>query len=143
MLDRFIYGSVERISPEAPVPVMAIERTAAMLGGAANVARNVATLGGQVTLLGVVGADAAAGELRQQLATLPTIQAELIVDAARPTTVKTRHVADRQQILRTDIESTAALDTTVADAVLTRFRAALETAEIVVLSDYAKGVLSD
>jgi len=143
MLDRFIYGSVERISPEAPVPVMAIARTAAMLGGAANVARNVATLGGQVTLLGVVGADSAADDLRAQLAGLPTIRSELIVDASRPTTVKTRHIADRQQILRTDVESRAPLAPAIADALLARLRDALEHAQIVVLSDYAKGVLTD
>src|SRR5581483_8339845 len=97
MLDRFIYGSVERISPEAPIPVMAIERTAAMPGGAANVARNVATLGGQVSLIGVVGQDAAADELRAQLAAMPTIAADLVTDDSRPTTLKTRHIADRQQ----------------------------------------------
>src|SRR5581483_8207459 len=105
MLDRFIYGTVERISPEAPIPVMAIERTAAMPGGAANVARNVATLGGQVTLIGVVGTDAGADELRAQLASMPTVAADLVVDPARPTTVKTRHIADRQQVLRSDVES--------------------------------------
>ncbi|HEY7930512.1 MAG TPA: D-glycero-beta-D-manno-heptose-7-phosphate kinase [Steroidobacteraceae bacterium] len=143
MVDRFIYGSVERISPEAPVPVMTIGRTAVMPGGAANVARNVATLGAQAVLLGVVGADAAADELRQQLASLPTIRPELIVDAARPTTLKTRHIADRQQILRTDMEDRAPLAAPVAHALLERFEAALAQTDVVVLSDYAKGVLSD
>ncbi|HWG77338.1 MAG TPA: D-glycero-beta-D-manno-heptose-7-phosphate kinase [Steroidobacteraceae bacterium] len=143
MVDRFIYGSVERISPEAPVPVMAISRTAAMPGGAANVARNVASLGAQAVLLGVVGADAAAEELRTQLATVPTIRPELIVDASRPTTLKTRHIADRQQILRTDVEDRAALAPPVAKALLERFQAALADTDVVVLSDYAKGVLSD
>ncbi|HTW76123.1 MAG TPA: D-glycero-beta-D-manno-heptose-7-phosphate kinase, partial [Steroidobacteraceae bacterium] len=143
MLDRFIYGAVERISPEAPVPVMTIERTAAMPGGAANVARNVATLGGQAVLLGVVGEDAAAAELRAQLAALPTIRSELIPDAARPTTLKTRHIADRQQILRTDVESRAPLSPVVADALLERVRASLPDTDVVVLSDYAKGVLDE
>ena len=142
MVDRFIYGSVERISPEAPVPVMTISRTAAMPGGAANVARNVASLGAQVTLLGIVGRDAAAEELRAQIAALPTIRPELIVDASRPTTLKTRHVADRQQILRTDVENRAALDAPIAAALLERFQAALADTDVVVLSDYAKGVLS-
>jgi D-beta-D-heptose 7-phosphate kinase/D-beta-D-heptose 1-phosphate adenosyltransferase len=143
MLDRFIYGSVERISPEAPVPVMTVIRTAAMPGGAANVARNVATLGGQVTLLSVVGTDAAAQELRAQLAALPTIRPELIIDESRPTTVKTRHIADRQQILRSDVEDRSPLTSASTAAVLTRFRAALADAQIVVLSDYAKGVLTE
>jgi D-beta-D-heptose 7-phosphate kinase/D-beta-D-heptose 1-phosphate adenosyltransferase len=143
MLDRFIYGSVERISPEAPIPVMAIERTAAMPGGAANVARNVATLGGQVSLIGVVGQDGAADELRTQLAAMPTIVPELVIDATRPTTLKTRHIADRQQVLRTDVESRAPVSTAVAEAVLARFRAVLARAQIVILSDYGKGLLAD
>ncbi len=143
MLDRFIYGSVERISPEAPIPVMAIERTAAMPGGAANVARNVATLGGQVTLIGVVGDDTGAEELRAQLSTMPTVTAELLVDRSRPTTVKTRHVADRQQVLRTDVESRAPLSSEIAANVLSRFSAGLAQAQVVILSDYGKGVLSD
>jgi D-beta-D-heptose 7-phosphate kinase / D-beta-D-heptose 1-phosphate adenosyltransferase len=143
MLDRFIYGSVERISPEAPIPVMTIERTAAMPGGAANVARNVATLGGQVTVIGVVGQDAGAEELRAQFAIMPTISADLAVDASRPTTVKTRHIADRQQVLRTDIESRTPVAAEIAAAVLARFRAALPQAQVVILSDYNKGLLSD
>jgi D-beta-D-heptose 7-phosphate kinase/D-beta-D-heptose 1-phosphate adenosyltransferase len=143
MLDRFIYGSVERISPEAPIPIMAIERTAAMPGGAANVARNVATLGGQATLIGIVGEDAAAAELQAQLAGMPTIVAELVADHSRPTTVKTRHIADRQQVLRTDVESREPVSTHVAADVLARFRAALPQAQIVILSDYNKGVLTD
>src|SRR6202453_2694408 len=96
MLDRFVYGSVERISPEAPIPVMRVERTMDMLGGAANVARNVATLGGTALLVGVVGDDATAESMRTQLGLIPTIQAHLVTDPSRPTTAKARHVADRQ-----------------------------------------------
>ena len=143
MLDRFIYGTVERISPEAPIPVMSIERTADMLGGAANVARNVATLGGKATLIGVIGQDSCADNLRDQLALIPTIQACLIVDASRPTTLKTRHVADRQQILRADIESRAPLTGAIAAAVLEQYTAALADVDAVVISDYGKGVLSE
>src|SRR5580700_8868574 len=120
MLDRFIYGTVERISPEAPIPVMSVDRMVDILGGAANVARNVATLGGKAVLIGVVGEDASAENLRDQLALVPTIQPRLVIDASRPTTVKTRHVADRQQILRTDVESTAPLMDTLAQSVLTQ-----------------------
>jgi D-beta-D-heptose 7-phosphate kinase/D-beta-D-heptose 1-phosphate adenosyltransferase len=143
MLDRFIYGSVERISPEAPIPVMAVERTAAMPGGAANVARNVATLGGQVILVGTVGEDDAAAELQTQLASMPTVTSELLVDRSRPTTLKTRHIADRQQVLRTDVESREPISPLVAAQVLARFRAALPQAQVVILSDYNKGLLSD
>ncbi len=143
MLDRFVYGSVERISPEAPIPVMTVERTVDMLGGAANVARNVATLGAQAMLIGVVGEDAIADHMRTQFALIPTVQAELILDSHRPTTIKTRHVADRQQILRTDMESKAPLDEAVAIALLARYRELLARADIVIFSDYAKGVLSE
>jgi D-beta-D-heptose 7-phosphate kinase / D-beta-D-heptose 1-phosphate adenosyltransferase len=143
MLDRFVYGSVERISPEAPIPVMAIERTVDMLGGAANVARNVATLGAQAMLIGVVGDDVVAGNMQAQFALIPTLQAELVSDTTRPTTIKTRHVADRQQILRTDVESRAPLSDRVADLLLARYRELLGRADVVILSDYAKGVLSE
>src|ERR1700683_3018525 len=88
MLDRFIYGSVERISPEAPIPVVNVERVLDMPGGAANVARNIAALGARATLLGVVGDDQAATDLRTQLAACPTIDPQLITDASRPTSMK-------------------------------------------------------
>jgi D-beta-D-heptose 7-phosphate kinase/D-beta-D-heptose 1-phosphate adenosyltransferase len=143
MLDRFIYGAVERISPEAPIPVMSIERSLDMLGGAANVARNVATLGGKAILIGVVGEDDAAIGLAAQFELVPTIRAYLIRDASRRTTVKTRHVADRQQILRTDVEDTAPLSEAVAREVLARYLVERQKADVVVVSDYAKGVLSD
>src|SRR4051812_17873931 len=84
MLDRFVYGVVERISPEAPIPIMTVERVSDMPGGAANVARNIAALGAQCTLLGVVGADNSAQDLRGQLDATPTINAQFIVDASRP-----------------------------------------------------------
>jgi D-beta-D-heptose 7-phosphate kinase / D-beta-D-heptose 1-phosphate adenosyltransferase len=143
MLDRFVYGSVERISPEAPIPVMAVKHSVDMPGGAANVARNAATLGAQVTLLGVVGEDAAAQDLRLQLGRVPSITPCLIGDTSRPTTLKTRHVADRQQILRSDIESREPLSSDTAARILAEYRAAIQSADIVILSDYGKGTLSD
>jgi D-beta-D-heptose 7-phosphate kinase / D-beta-D-heptose 1-phosphate adenosyltransferase len=143
MLDRFVYGSVERTSPEAPVPVMALERTADMPGGAANVARNAVALGAQVVLIGVVGADEPARELREHLGRAAGLQSHLIVDSARPTTTKTRYVADRQQILRTDVELAAPLAAPVAETLLAQFDAALADADVVILSDYGKGALSD
>jgi D-beta-D-heptose 7-phosphate kinase / D-beta-D-heptose 1-phosphate adenosyltransferase len=143
MLDRFVYGSVERMSPEAPVPVMTPEHTSDVPGGAANVARNVADLGGHSILIGVMGVDEAGERLRARLAEAPALQAQLVVDRTRPTTLKTRYIGDRQQILRTDVESKAPLPESVAAAALAQFRAALAEADIVVLSDYAKGVLCD
>src|ERR1700728_2437986 len=143
MLDRFIYGSVERSSPEAPIPVVNVERFLDMPGGAANVARNIAALGARATLLGVVGDDPWAIDLRKQLTASPTIDAQLITDASRPTSVKTRYVAEGQQVMRADRESRAPLAVAIERQLLEAFAAALPTAHIVVLSDYAKGVLSD
>jgi D-beta-D-heptose 7-phosphate kinase / D-beta-D-heptose 1-phosphate adenosyltransferase len=143
MLDRFVYGSVERISPEAPIPVVNVERFLDMPGGAANVARNIAALGAHAILLGVVGDDAWAGDLRVQLAASAAIDAHLIVDSSRPTSVKTRYVADGQQVMRADRESRDPLPAHIARRVLDEFSAALASADVVVLSDYAKGVLSD
>jgi len=143
MLDRFVYGSVERISPEAPIPVVNVERVADMPGGAANVARNIAEMGARAILLGVVGDDAWAQDLRVQLAASPTIEPRLIADASRPTSVKTRYVADGQQVMRADRESRAPLSAGVERRVLDEYSVALGAADIVVLSDYAKGVLSD
>jgi D-beta-D-heptose 7-phosphate kinase/D-beta-D-heptose 1-phosphate adenosyltransferase len=142
MLDRFIYGTADRISPEAPIPVVSVQRTQNMPGGAANVARNVAALGAQCTLFGVVGADEGADQLRVELALSPSIRADLICDAARPTSLKTRYVADGQQLMRADRERKDALPPEIAQQLLARFAAAVNESDIVVLSDYAKGVLS-
>lgn len=143
MLDRFVYGTVERISPEAPIPVVNVERLLDMPGGAANVARNIAALGARATLIGVVGDDPAAVDLRTQLASSPTIDAPLVTDPSRPTTLKTRYVADGQQVMRADREAKAPLGDQVAARLLDVFASALVEAQVVVLSDYAKGVLSD
>src|SRR5580692_8198345 len=104
MLDRYIYGQVERISPEAPIPVMRIQREAVTLGGAGNVVRNIVALGGKVDLVGVIGQDEAGQDIRKQIASLPAIASNLITDTSRPTTLKTRYVADGQQLLRADNE---------------------------------------
>lgn len=143
MLDRFIYGSVERISPEAPVPVFRVERTTDMPGGAANVLRNCAALGANVTLIGVVGDDEFAAELERQLNSAGRVRAHLVRDRERPTTVKTRYVADKQQVMRADRESRAPLAASIEQAVLSAFRDSLPECEVLVLSDYAKGVLTD
>jgi D-beta-D-heptose 7-phosphate kinase/D-beta-D-heptose 1-phosphate adenosyltransferase len=142
MLDRFIYGSVERISPEAPIPVVAVDRFLDMPGGAANVARNVAALGGRAVLMGVVGDDAWAHDLRAQLALSPSIEPHLVTDASRVTSVKTRYVADGQQVMRADRESRMPLPESVANRLLEEFSAAMRDVDAIILSDYAKGVLS-
>lgn len=143
MLDRFIYGSVERISPEAPIPVVAVERFVDMPGGAANVARNLAAMGARVPLLGIVGSDPWAADLQAQLASSPTIEPHLVIDPSRPTTVKTRYVADGQQVMRADRESREPLAPDVERRLLDKFRDAIRGVDKVILSDYAKGVVSD
>jgi D-beta-D-heptose 7-phosphate kinase / D-beta-D-heptose 1-phosphate adenosyltransferase len=143
MLDRYVYGGIDRISPEAPIPVIAIERTADMPGGAGNVVRNLAALGARASLIGVVGDDIWAETLRVQLVQVPNVEVRLIADRSRPTTVKTRYVADGQQVLRADRESREPLSHEVEQRVLAEYRSSLSQADIVVLSDYAKGVLTE
>ena len=143
MLDRFVYGVVDRVSPEAPIPVVKIEADKEVLGGAGNVVRNVAALGGHATLLSVVGDAAEAGTIADLLAHEPRIQAELLPEANRRVTVKTRYIASGQQLLRADSETDAPLGQAVTTRMLARFDDLVDAADTVVLSDYGKGVLSD
>lgn len=138
MLDRYWFGEVERISPEAPVPVVRVARREDRLGGAANVARNIVSLGGKATLVGVVGVDEA-GQKVAQMATEAGIAARLVDDPGLHTTTKMRVLGRQQQLLRIDFEQTP------AQASLERIRAdvsaLLHEHDVLVLSDYAKGVL--
>ncbi len=143
MLDRYVYGSVDRMSPEAPVPVLRQESQRAMAGGAGNVARNVAAFGGKVVLIGLVGDDDAGRELAAMLDDEPGIASRLIVDPARTTTVKTRFVAGRQQLLRVDGETAKSATGSAAAALQKALDEALGSVDIVLLSDYAKGVLGE
>ncbi|MFW5681168.1 MAG: bifunctional heptose 7-phosphate kinase/heptose 1-phosphate adenyltransferase, partial [Pseudomonadota bacterium] len=143
MLDRFVVGQVDRISPEGPVPVFLTRRTATMLGGVGNVARNVASLGGEVALVAVVGADAHAALAQGLVDELGAGSGSLIADATRSTIVKTRFVAAGQQLLRVDEEQVHDIDPAIEDMVVARCAALLPSCGAVVLSDYAKGVLTD
>ncbi|HEX4261653.1 MAG TPA: D-glycero-beta-D-manno-heptose-7-phosphate kinase [Acetobacteraceae bacterium] len=144
MLDRYVLGEVRRISPEAPIPVLRAGRSRAVLGGAGNVAQNVAALGGRAILLGVIGDDEAGEAIGRVLAEAgPGVRASIACAAGRPTTVKTRFMSGPHQLLRVDQETTEAIAASVCDDLLARFAAALPEAEIVVLSDYAKGALCD
>src|SRR5262245_28882910 len=143
MLDRYIDSSVERISPEAPVPVLRQAGQRAMAGGAGNVARNLAALGSKALLIGLIGGDTAGCELAAMLEQEHGVTAHLIVDPARPTTLKTRFVAGRHQLLRVDDEAEPPATGEPATALLSALRAGLGSVDVVVLSDYAKGVLSD
>jgi D-beta-D-heptose 7-phosphate kinase/D-beta-D-heptose 1-phosphate adenosyltransferase len=144
ILDRYITGSVRRLSPEAPIPVLRPQGGHSTLGGAANVALNIVTLGGQACLIGVVGQDAAGVELARLLDAYPeALDSLLVASPHRPTTAKTRSMTGAHQLLRLDEETTEPLDPDTAAAVLAKFEAELAQADVVVLSDYAKGVLCD
>jgi rfaE bifunctional protein kinase chain/domain len=139
MLDRYWFGEVDRISPEAPVPVVRVARREDRLGGAANVARNVITLGGQATLVGLIGHDEA-GKSIQRLAENAGIAVALIDDLAMHTTLKMRVLGRQQQLLRVDFEESPSADVL---ACLTQIVIdALPRHDVLVLSDYAKGVLT-
>ncbi len=143
MLDRFLYGAVERVSPEAPIPVLRLEREVSMLGGAGNVLRNLSAVGAKTSFFAVVGDDAAGQEVRR-LAEQESRDPEslhLLVDAARATTIKERYIATGQQLLRADRETAFAMAETTRDRLLTEAGQALEKAGALVLSDYGKGVL--
>jgi D-beta-D-heptose 7-phosphate kinase/D-beta-D-heptose 1-phosphate adenosyltransferase len=143
MLDRYVTGTAGRLSPEAPIPVLRPTASRITLGGAANVALNVAALGGQASLVGVVGDDAAGADVMQLLSAAPGIVPNLVVATERPTTAKTRFMVGAHQLLRLDEEVTNTIDDATTASLLRRFDEALLTADLVVLSDYAKGVLND
>lgn len=139
MLDRYWFGEVSRISPEAPVPVVKVERLEERLGGAANVARNAASLGAKTTLLSVVGNDEAGRSLGRLLAE-GEIAADLQVDPEIDTTVKLRVIGRQQQLLRIDFETAPSHE--VLQAKLVEFERRLDDCDVVILSDYGKGGLT-
>ena len=141
MLDVYLQGDVERISPEAPVPVVRVREQRAALGGAANVAQNVVAAGAGGTLVSTVGRDAAGAALREMLVRLGMADSA-IVAVDRPTTRKTRLVARSQQVVRFDEEDDSELDEASVDAVLAHIDEAMQRADALVLEDYNKGVLA-
>jgi len=142
MVDRFLWGQCHRISPEAPVPVVRLDRETHKLGGAANVAANLHALGVDATLVGLCGDDGTAVDLRNLLEGLGLGHEGLVIDASRPTTVKTRIIAQNQQVVRADMEDDRAPSAEVSAAILQRY-AELGPFDGLVLSDYGKGLLSD
>lgn len=143
MLDHFVKGSVSRISPEAPVPVVNVESEDFVAGGAGNVAVNLAVLGAKPTLVSVVGQDIKGSILTQFLKDKGVNTSYITVDSARPTTQKVRIVAERQQVVRVDRESKAKLEPKTAKICIQNFKRALKKASGVIMSDYGKGMLSD
>ena len=143
MLDTFVHGEVERISPEAPIPVLRVTGETRMLGGAGNVVRNLAALGAKTRFLSVIGDDDAGTEVRTLLAREAGVTGDLKTDAGRQTTIKTRFVAGTQQMLRADRETSRATAAGLQDQLAVDAEAAVRDHKVVVLSDYGKGVLAD
>jgi D-beta-D-heptose 7-phosphate kinase/D-beta-D-heptose 1-phosphate adenosyltransferase len=144
MLDEFVYGKVSRISPEAPAPVIAAQRSEHHIGGAGNVARNVAALGARCIFVGLVGADEAATRLKAALTDEANIESVLVCDPTRPTTRKVRFVSEHfsTHMLRADWEHAAPASAEIEQKLIDAIETQLARAHIVLLSDYAKGVLT-
>jgi D-beta-D-heptose 7-phosphate kinase / D-beta-D-heptose 1-phosphate adenosyltransferase len=144
MLDEFVYGEVSRISPEAPAPVIAARRSEISIGGAGNVARNIAALGAKCIFVGLIGEDAAAAELKAALAREPRIERFLVADATRPTTRKVRFVSEhfRTHMLRADWEMADPARGEIEQQLIDTIMPLIPRADVVLLSDYAKGVLT-
>lgn len=142
MVDRFVYGDVSRVSPEAPIPVLARRRELVMLGAAGNVARNVAALGGHVCLVGLVGGDGEGHEALRLVSSEAGVEGFIISDPARPTTLKTRFVSGGQQLLRVDNEVATPAEGEVEDRLVRTIRDVAADVGLILLSDYGKGVVT-
>jgi rfaE bifunctional protein kinase chain/domain len=144
MLDEFLWGEVTRISPEAPVPVVDIRRESTHLGGAANVLANLLALGAQASVIGVVGDDFAGERIRSSVRAKSALQtdAELVIDTSRPTTIKTRIIAQNQMVVRADREHRTPVNGQTEDLIISAVKAAIENAHALIVSDYDKGVVT-
>jgi D-beta-D-heptose 7-phosphate kinase/D-beta-D-heptose 1-phosphate adenosyltransferase len=142
MLDRYVYGQVERISPEAPVPILTIDRELSMPGGAGNVVRNLTALGAAVAFISVVGDDQAGSDLTGLIGGQPNVEPWLLVQGGRITTLKTRYLSAGQQLLRADREETSPVQPRLAERMVRIARDAMAATSLTVLSDYRKGLLT-
>jgi rfaE bifunctional protein kinase chain/domain len=141
MIDRYIWGTVNRISPEAPVPVVEVESESTMLGGAANVANNITSLGAKAFLIGVVGNDNSGKEFRRILEQQGTSAEGIVTDENRPTTVKTRVIAHNQHVVRIDHEEKKDVDAAVQEEIMSVLERHIQELDGIILEDYNKGVI--
>ncbi|MEW6413108.1 MAG: D-glycero-beta-D-manno-heptose-7-phosphate kinase [Candidatus Zixiibacteriota bacterium] len=142
MLDEYLFGTVSRISPEAPVPVVEITSDRYLLGGSANVAANIKALGDEPVLIGTVGEDEASVKLSQLLKERRISGDYVVNDPSRRTTMKTRVIANNQQVVRTDRENIHELDKEIERKVISRFKSVVDEISAVIISDYGKGVIT-
>ncbi|MBU1668281.1 D-glycero-beta-D-manno-heptose-7-phosphate kinase [bacterium] len=143
MIDHYLWGKCERISPEAPVQVVAVEKETAVLGGAGNVINNLATLNAKVDVMSVIGDDVNAIELSKMLENIHVNTSNLVVQKGRNTSKKSRIIASQQQVVRYDKESTEDISIEAQDTIAEQFRKNIASYEIIILSDYGKGVLTN
>jgi D-beta-D-heptose 7-phosphate kinase/D-beta-D-heptose 1-phosphate adenosyltransferase len=142
IMDEFLWGRVERISPEAPVPVVQVEEESLVLGGAGNVVNNIISLGGQALLCGVIGKDAMGKELIHMLQEMNSPTHGLVVEDRRPTTIKTRVVAHSQQVVRVDREESEPVTEASIERIITTVKEQIGSIDAIVVSDYGKGVVA-
>jgi D-beta-D-heptose 7-phosphate kinase / D-beta-D-heptose 1-phosphate adenosyltransferase len=142
MLDRYVYGEVTRVSPEAPVPILTVTREVAMPGGAGNVVRNLIALGAAAAFVSVVGDDQAGSDLTGLIGGQERVEPWLLVQGGRTTTLKTRYIAQAQHLIRADREETIALPEKLAERLIRIALDAMAATSVTILSDYRKGVLS-
>jgi D-beta-D-heptose 7-phosphate kinase/D-beta-D-heptose 1-phosphate adenosyltransferase len=142
IMDEFLWGRVERISPEAPVPVVQVEEESLVLGGAGNVVNNIISLGGQALLCGVIGNDAMGRELVHMLEKMNSPSHGLVVEDRRPTTIKTRVVAHSQQVVRVDREESEPVTEASIERIITTVKEQTGSIDAIVVSDYGKGVVT-
>ncbi len=142
IIDEFIWGRVERISPEAPVPVVQVDRESLMMGGAGNVVNNITALGGQAVLSGVIGNDAMGREVVRMLRKMNSATHALVVEDQRPTTIKTRVVAHSQQVVRVDRERCRSVSEDTVEQILASLDGQLSSVDAIVVADYGKGVVT-
>jgi rfaE bifunctional protein kinase chain/domain len=142
IMDEFLWGRVDRISPEAPVPVVEVERQSHMLGGAGNVVNNIIALGGQALLCGIVGNDSMGKKLARIVGKLNKVTDGLVVENRRPTTMKTRVVAHSQQVVRVDREERRPVDEKSIGRILATLKEEINESDAIVVADYGKGVVT-
>jgi rfaE bifunctional protein kinase chain/domain len=142
MLDEYLWGNVSRISPEAPVPVVEILRESIKLGGAANVALNIKTLGDEPVLVGVIGKDKNGERMREALSSVQIPDEGIFVESSRQTTIKTRVIAHSQQVVRTDREDTEEMSLELTERIIDLVRRKIGEIQALIISDYGKGVIT-
>lgn len=143
MVDHYIWGGASRLSPEAPVPIVHVKSESTTLGGAGNLTQNLVSLGAELVVAGVIGEDTAGGQLTEILTNEGVSTHTIIIDAGRPTTVKTRVLVGNHQLVRIDREMTDELSLDIEDKLMANLDGAMDDVDIVVLSDYKKGLFSD